>query len=227
MEMSPWTPSRPWAPVRPSRKPVITSSITSSAPCSSAQRLDPFEVSGRRRDQPGVAHHRLHHHARHVAHRQRPRHLIEVVPLAHEHVGGGRDRLAGGERHGPERLRRRRRVDEQRVEPTVVVTDEPHHSPGAGRGAGDPDREQIHLGAGQADPDALHPRQRADERFGELRLQTVLPGEELTRSTRPPAPRRRRPGGRGRGSSDPCQRRSRRTRCRRHPTAAHPRRGRR
>ena len=73
----------------------------------------------------------------------------------------------------------RARAHEERVEPAVVVPDESEHLRAACGGPCDPHREQVHLGAGETQADALDPRHRVDEPLAELRFELVLAGEGL------------------------------------------------
>ena len=57
-------PKRPWAPAGPSRNPVITSSNTSSAPCSVQRRRQVLEEAGVGRDEAHVGGDRLDEHRR-------------------------------------------------------------------------------------------------------------------------------------------------------------------
>ena len=107
--MSPWMPSRALRPGQAEAEAGDHLVDHEHRAVASAQLADTLEVTGRRRDQPGVAHHRLHEHAR-----DRPRSLNtrsttgEVVPLADDHlVGCGRDRLARPDRRAAERFRHR------------------------------------------------------------------------------------------------------------------------
>ena len=163
-------PSSPQCPERVTRKPVITSSLTNSAPCarqvSASIRLKP----GRRRDDAHVAGGGLGDHAGDLVAvlGERPLDGGRVVVGQHQRRGGGRGGHAGGAGHG-EGGEPGPGLREQRVDVAVVAAGELHDELAAGEAAGQPDRGHGGLGAAGHEPDLLR-RGPADDRLGELDL---------------------------------------------------------
>ena len=114
------TPYAAWAPPEPSRKPVITSSKTRSAPAASQAAAQALEEARRRGDEAHVGRDRLDHHAGHV-----------VAERRHD-VVRGHDRLAHGGLGDPGRPGQAERGHaappgrQQRVAVAVVVAGELH-----------------------------------------------------------------------------------------------------
>ena len=127
MERSGVTPKRACAPLRPSRKPVITSSKIRMRAMLAAGRQRAFQIAGRGRDGALVAHGGLHDHARDIALGQPRFQPRQIVPADHIQAGGIDRVLAHAARHQHRRIFRPRRILRRRggpqdiVEPAVIM----------------------------------------------------------------------------------------------------------
>ena len=195
-------PSRPHWPERLTRKPVITSSLTNSAPWRA-------QVSARNRLKPGpggttpmlpgdasVITQAISSPCSAKACARRPR----VVVGQHQRRGGRRRRDAGraGHRQGGEAGAGLR---EQRVDVAVVAAGELHHEVAAGEAAGQPDADMVASVPEETKrtfSTGVRPTiSSASSTSGAVGVPYDVP--RATASARPPAPR----GARGRGASGP------------------------
>ena len=220
-------PKSSCAPPRPTRKPVMTSSKTSSAPLAShaarsssrkpaAGGTTPMFAAIGSTTTQAISSPRA---VERLAHR-RP-----VVVRQDDRVGDGARRDAG--RPGqPQGRHARPGGREQGVAVPVVAALELHDGRAAGRAAGEADGGHRRLGPGRDQADHL------DGRHG--RRRSVRPGAPRPRSarrttSRGPRPRRRRGRSRAarvRTAAPPTTARSRAGGCRRRPRRRRPRRGR-
>ena len=163
-------PSRPHWPCRDARKPVITSSLTNSAPCAGAGLGEELVEARVGRDDAHVAGGRLGDQAGDpVAQLGEQRgHGVAVVVGQHPGERGGALGYAGsaGDR---ERGQSGAGRGQQRVDVPVVAAGELHDDVAAGEAPGQPDRRHRGLGTGGDEADLLD-RRPPDDLLGELDL---------------------------------------------------------
>ena len=219
------TPVSSWAPPALTRKPVMTSSKTSSAPCSVASPRNSSRNPHAGRTRPMLAGYGSASTAASSCSAKAARtaassfHGTITVPR------GGRLRHAGRRRDALGR-EARARLREQAVDVPVVGPGELQQRLPARHRAGEPDRAHRRLGARRRHPQhvdatacAARPARRARPRPPSARRSSC-------RGRPRRAPPRRSPGGRDRGSAGPRSRRSRRRCCRRRRRSPRPRRAR-
>ena len=221
-------PYRPCAPRGCTRKPVITSSKMSTAPCRSQTARSPGRNPGRgmiRFMLPTIGSTMMHGDVVAVR-RERGLHRVEVVVRQHDRLVGDRRRHAG-RRRLPEGQRARARLHEQAVAVTVVAALELHDLAAAREAAREAQRGHRRLGARGHEAHHLDRRQQRAQRLRHFDLELGRRAERQAVRAPFPARRGRPPGAHGRGSPAPTSRRSRCSACRRHPTGTRLRRARR
>ena len=207
------------APPSATRKPVITSSNTSSAPCCVHSSRSVFMKGTLARTKfmlPAIGSIITQAMSRAVQ-REGLLELREVVVLEHQrvlhhlgrHAGAGRVAEGGQARAG---------LDQQRVGMAVVAALELDDLAAAGGAARQADRAHRRLGARADQAHLLHGRHqlRGSPRPARSRARSARRRRSLRRP--PSAPPRAPPGGRGPGSSGPRSRCSRCSACRRRPS---------
>ena len=222
------TPNRSCAPPRATRKPVITSSKTSSAPDASHSCRSASRIAVDRRDDAHVPRDRLDDdrgEAFAVAeHGLGDR--LDVVVRADDRVGGD-----GGRHAGRRRDRERREAGagarEQRVDVAVVAAGELDDAVALREAAREPDRAHRGFGARRDEPDLLDRRHRVGDLLRELDLRFRRGAEASCRAALPRAPPRPSPDPRARRGAAPTRAPSRGSGCRRRRRDTRPRRARR
>ena len=206
------------------RKPVITSSTMSSAPCSAVMRAGAALKPGSGATTPMLpaAASVITRRSRRRARRTRL-HGGEVVVGQHDRVGGRGPGDARGVGQG-ERRHPGPGGGQQRVDVAVVAAGELDDLGAAGEPARQPDRAHRRLGAAADQPHLLDRRDARHDLLGEQHLARCRRAERETRGRRRARPRAPRDG-RGRGSSGPTSRPGRRTRARRRRSVVAPARG--
>ena len=211
------TPSWPHQPARPTRKPVMTSSETSSAPCSAVTRRSASVKPGSGGTTPMLpaAASVMTQAISLAAGREDGLERVDVVVGDDEglggHLGGHAGRVGQGEGGDA-----RARADEEGVDVAVVVAGELHDEAAPGEAAGQADGAHRRLGAAARPgaparpgrPGRRSPRRAAPRSRRACRRRSRAPTASRTASST----RRVR---RGRGSSAPSCTRGRRSRGRR------------
>ena len=156
------TPSRPWAPPRATRKPVITSSKISSAPTRSHSARRPSRKPGRGGTRSHVRGDRLDDHARRLVVE-----LGDCVVRRHDRVRhlrvGDTSATRQSESGDPTAP-----SHEQRVGVPVIVAGELHQLAPSGEAAGQSDRAHRRLGAAAHQAHLLDRTDSIDDRLGQL-----------------------------------------------------------
>ena len=162
------TPKRSCAPPRASRKPVITSSKTSSAPTRSHSARRPGEEPGAGRDQAHVGGDRLDDDARDVARRARAPGCRATTTVSATATGGDAGRARAGPAVGAAPLPPSARSASLVA---VVVAGELHDlRPRPVAPAGQPDRRHRRLGAARHQPHLLAGRHPGADLLGQQHL---------------------------------------------------------
>ena len=165
------TPYSACAPPGCTRKPVITSSKTSSAPLAAVSARSPSRKPCAGGDEPHVPGDRLDDHRGDVAAvGEEPLDGLEVVVRRGQRVGDGAGRDAG--RVGQaERRDAGARLDEQEVRVAVVAARELHDLRAPREGAREAERAHRRLGARADEADELDARHRVPDQPRELELE--------------------------------------------------------